>query len=91
MFYKLFYQIISLYRESIDDAISQLARHLNMKNADESLIFSAVGHAHIDLAWLWPIRETKRKGVRTFSTALRMMEKYPDYIFGASQPRFLRF
>ena len=48
---------------------------------------SAVGHAHIDLAWLWPIRETVRKGARTFATALANMEKYPDYIFGASQPQ----
>lgn len=73
--------------ESIAAAIGQLRYHLNMKNSDESLKLSAVGHAHIDLAWLWPIRETKRKAVRTFSTALRMMEKYPDYIFGASQPQ----
>ena len=42
---------------------------------------------HIDLAWLWPIRETIRKGARTFSTVLRMMERYPDYVFGASQPQ----
>jgi alpha-mannosidase len=41
----------------------------------------------MDLAWLWPIRETVRKCARTFSTVLRMMERYPDYIFGASQPQ----
>ena len=32
---------------------------------------SAIGHAHIDSAWLWPIRETKRKCARTFSNVLR--------------------
>ncbi len=47
---------------------------------------SAVGHAHIDLAWLWPLRETWRKCERTFSTALAMMEEYPEYVFGSSQP-----
>ncbi len=47
----------------------------------------AVGHAHLDLAWLWPIRETKRKAERTFSNALAQIERYPDYIFGASQPQ----
>ncbi len=47
----------------------------------------AVGHAHLDLAWLWPIRETKRKAERTFSNALANFEKYPDYVFGASQPQ----
>ena len=48
---------------------------------------SSIGHAHLDLAWLWPIRETRRKGARTFANALRLMEEYPDYRFGASQPQ----
>jgi alpha-mannosidase len=46
---------------------------------------SAVGHAHIDSAWLWPIRETKRKCARTFANALRLMDEYPEYRFSASQ------
>ena len=46
---------------------------------------SAIGHAHIDSAWLWPIRETKRKCARTFANALRLMEDYPEYHFSASQ------
>jgi len=46
----------------------------------------AVGHAHIDLAWLFPVAQTRRKGARTFSTALTLMEQYPDYHFVASQP-----
>jgi len=46
----------------------------------------AVGHAHIDLAWLFPVAQTRRKGARTFSTALKLMEQYPDYHFVASQP-----
>jgi alpha-mannosidase len=45
----------------------------------------AVGHAHLDTAWLWPIRETKRKVLRTFSNQLRNMERFPDYVFLASQ------
>ena len=47
---------------------------------------SAVGHAHIDTAWLWPIRETRRKCARTFSTQLALMDEYPDYRFACSQP-----
>ncbi|MHB8457945.1 MAG: alpha-mannosidase, partial [Acidimicrobiales bacterium] len=46
---------------------------------------TAVGHAHIDSAWLWPIRETKRKCARTFSTAMRMMQTTPEYVFVCSQ------
>ena len=46
---------------------------------------TAVGHAHIDTAWLWPIRETKRKCARTFANQLRLMDDYPDYRFTCSQ------
>ncbi len=52
---------------------------------------SAVGHAHIDTGYLWPVRETIRKCARTFSNQLDMMEKYPDYVFGASQPQHYAF
>ena len=52
---------------------------------------SAVGHAHIDTAWLWPVRETIRKCARTFSSQIALMEKYPDYVFGASQAQLYSF
>lgn len=51
----------------------------------------SMGHAHIDLAWLWPVRETRRKAGRTFATALRMLERYPEYRFGASQPQLYQW
>ena len=44
----------------------------------------AIGHAHIDTAWLWPMRETKRKCVRTFASAVALMDDYPEYVFAAS-------
>lgn len=65
-----------------------LAPLLQKRGGDPSLSVSAVGHAHMDLAWLWPIRETIRKGARTFSTALDLIERYPNYVFGASQPQY---
>lgn len=43
-----------------------------------------IGHAHIDSAWLWPVRETVRKCARTFSNALSLMDADPDFMFGAS-------
>lgn len=45
---------------------------------------AAVGHAHIDSAWLWPVRETIRKCARTFANALDLMERDPDFVFAAS-------
>lgn len=47
----------------------------------------AVGHAHLDTAWLWPVAETKRKALRTFATALRLMDRFPDFRFLCSQPQ----
>lgn len=44
----------------------------------------AVGHAHIDSAWLWPVRETVRKVARTFSNVLELMDRNPDFVFAAS-------
>jgi alpha-mannosidase len=44
-----------------------------------------VGHAHIDTAWLWPVRETKRKCARSFANQLRVLEEYPEHQFVCSQ------
>jgi len=46
---------------------------------------TAIGHAHIDTAWLWPMRETVRKCARTFSNALDLMTREPDLKFVCSQ------
>ncbi len=62
-----------------------LAPFLSEKNDDGAMTYTGIGHAHLDLAWEWPIRESKRKGARTFTSQLMNMERYPDYIFGASQ------
>ncbi|HZK35308.1 MAG TPA: glycoside hydrolase family 38 C-terminal domain-containing protein, partial [Bacillota bacterium] len=56
-----------------------------------ALNLTAFGHAHLDLAWWWPIRETKRKGARTFATALDLLDRYDDYRFGASQPQLFQW
>jgi alpha-mannosidase len=42
------------------------------------------GHAHIDLAWLWPLEETRRKARRTFHTVSRLMERFPRLHFNQS-------
>ena len=43
--------------------------------------FGLIGHSHLDTAWLWPVEETLHKAARTFSNALSVMERYPDYRF----------
>ncbi|MBT0566399.1 glycoside hydrolase family 38 C-terminal domain-containing protein [Williamsia sp. CHRR-6] len=49
----------------------------------------AVGHAHIDSAWLWPVRETIRKCARTFSNVLALMDDDPDFVFACSSAQQL--
>ena len=53
---------------------------------DPSHHITAIGHAHIDTAWEWPLREARRKVARCWSTQLELMDTYPDYVFAASQP-----
>lgn len=59
---------------------------LAARNGSTVPVIYAHGHAHIDLAWLWPAEETKRKVLRTFAAQVRLMEEYPDYVFLQSQP-----
>ncbi len=58
---------------------------LDMPAAGSTHRIIATGHAHIDTAWLWPIRETVRKCIRTFASAVRLMDEYPEYRFSCSQ------
>ncbi len=53
--------------------------------ASSATVCHAVGHAHLDTAWLWPLRETKRKAMRSFSNVIRLMEREPEFCFLASQ------
>ena len=52
---------------------------------------TSIGHAHLDLAWLWPIRESKRKAKRTFANAVYLMKRYPEYHFAVPQPQQLEW
>ncbi|MGW7328988.1 alpha-mannosidase [Streptomyces sp. NPDC054840] len=52
---------------------------------------SAVGHAHIDSAWLWPLRETVRKVARTASNMVNLMDQHPDFVFAMSQAQQLEW
>ncbi|HET6859130.1 MAG TPA: glycoside hydrolase family 38 C-terminal domain-containing protein, partial [Streptomyces sp.] len=50
---------------------------------------SAIGHAHIDSAWLWPLRETVRKVARTSSNMVNLMDDHPEFVFAMSQAQQL--
>ncbi len=52
---------------------------------------TAVGHAHIDVAWLWTLDQTRRKAGRTFHNVLRLMDQFPAFRFAQSQPQLYDF
>ena len=54
-------------------------------------VVNCIGHTHIDVAWLWPLAQTKEKAERSFATVLRLMEEYPEYKFMCSQPQLYQF
>jgi alpha-mannosidase len=58
---------------------------LGARNGEVTHKAFAVGHAHIDTAWLWPIEETRRKCQRTFATAVALIDEYPSFKFACSQ------
>jgi len=80
-----------LTRETIAEARRILAPLLASPAAESDLRTVATGHAHLDTGWLWPIEEGIRKCSRTFSRQLAMLDRYPDYVFGASQAQHYAF
>lgn len=65
-------------------ARAELAGALAAPAAASAHLITAVGHAHIDSAWLWPIRETVRKVARTFSNVLDLIDREDGFVFAAS-------
>ncbi|KAK2183302.1 hypothetical protein NP493_317g02034 [Ridgeia piscesae] len=58
---------------------------LSETNSQSQHTLCAVGHCHIDTAWLWPYEETKRKCARSWSSTVRLMKDFPEFIFACSQ------
>jgi alpha-mannosidase len=51
----------------------------------------ATGHAHLDVAWLWPLWRSHQKVAHTVANALHLMDRYPEYRFSMSQPQVYAF
>jgi alpha-mannosidase len=45
-----------------------------------------IGHAHLDLAWLWPVAETWEAAERTFQSALNLQKDFDELKFCHSSP-----
>jgi alpha-mannosidase len=76
-----FYNSLLAAGDQLDRSLAELA-HDGIKP-----VVTAVGHAHIDMAWLWRLSHTREKAARTFATVLHLMRQYPEYRFVHSSPQ----
>jgi len=79
------------FYNSVPAALETLKKGLELAGAPMDVDIIGIGHAHIDVAWLWQLGHTRRKCGRTFSNVLRLMEQYPDYHFTQSQPQLYKY
>ena len=75
----------------VPQAHAVLRREIAAAGAPLEVTVYAAGHAHLDVAWLWTLGQTRRKAGRTFHNVMRLMEQFPEYRFTQSQPQLYDF
>lgn len=78
-------------RGTAQAALDALKARLAATPKHSEVTVNVVGHTHIDMAWLWRLKHTREKAVRSFSTVLRLMEEFPEYVFLQSQPQLYKY
>lgn len=76
---------------TIEEALSCLLKSLEKLEKHSEITINAVGHTHIDVAWLWRLKHTREKVQRSFATVLRLMEEYDDFLFLQTQPQLYQY
>lgn len=80
------------FAQSVKEAEAFLqTAHYSAERPLPRVVVHGIGHTHIDVAWKWPLRQTRQKAVRSFLTVIRLMEEYPRYRFMSSQPQLYQF
>ena len=79
------------FRASVAPASEVLKEGLRAAGAPLDVDLFATGHAHIDVAWLWPLAVTRQKAARTFTNAVNLLRQYPAFHFSQSQPQLYEF
>ncbi|WP_239619130.1 alpha-mannosidase [Cohnella mopanensis] len=76
---------------SVEAAEACLEQEAATWDKSHEVTIRCIGHTHIDVAWLWRLTHTREKAARSFSTVLRLMEKYPEYVFLQAQPQLYEY
>lgn len=79
------------FYETVETAYDRLMDELGQMEKNTEVTVNVVGHTHIDVAWLWRLKHTREKAQRSFSTVLRLMELYDEYIFLQTQPQLYKY
>ena len=79
------------FYDTIGDALECLKAELVKLKKESDITINVVGHTHIDVAWLWRLKHTREKAQRSFSTVLKLMEEFPEYIFMQGQPQLYEY
>lgn len=79
------------FYETVHQADDLLNEKIDAMDKNSLVHVDCVGHTHIDVAWLWRLKHTREKCSRSFSTVLRLMEQYPEYIFLQTQPQLYEY
>jgi alpha-mannosidase len=79
------------FYKSVEPAVQVLKSGIEASGAPMDVVIHATGHAHIDVAWLWTLGQTRRKAERSFQNVIRLMEQFPGYHFTQSQPQLYQF
>lgn len=80
------------YYISLDKAEKYLSEKFYKEYCgNKDVVAACIGHTHIDVAWLWTLKQTREKVARSFSTVLNLMKEYPEYLFMCSQPQLYKF
>ena len=81
---EVFYASLHEASDLLNELIDKIGKHTDIH-------VTCIGHTHIDVAWLWRLKHTKEKCARSFSTVMRLMEQYPEYIFLQTQPQLYEY
>jgi len=77
--------------DSVAKALSVFRDGLKQAGAPLDVTVMSAGHAHIDVAWLWTLGQTRRKAARTFYNVNTLMNQFEDYRFTQSQPQLYEY